>query len=700
MVNKDSSEKESSDKKRRRTSAASTSVDTSPAKMPKEESVYQNAIKFEEQEAVKRAADKDSKLFHQTCEDLKKLFADVYNLKKDPEKNKQEIVEKRVDGSMMVVLLKKLNRLDKLRIRTGRDSLHREKLTVDSNRLQLQNLLYEADHLKREVQRCYQFKSQDEDIDLVSVEEFYETAPTEISRPDKTKTDEHARRLARLEWELQQRKELTALYKSLQAEKELIIEDIGSKSERLSCLAPRLHTLLKATRPLQEALDMEIEKDWEIQRFARLLPHPLYLFYSNAQGYADACDKKMTVTIEGDDEEAKQIEELAKGGDTQVDDDENQQIDSDNEENGEEKSHHRGRLSKTLLLELKRTKLFKPHPLRVTVNLAMKGKEGGTLLIIFNYLPELSMVAVRYRTKDMPSVGVSAGDVVYPGNLLNCLYPLDYGSESPSARSKYQLEAVGLDPSRLVSLLMEKKLGKPYRWAQRMCGLEMSPKGDIVTSDDLSQTSMSTIIKQIRNRWAARVQLFKQLTALESGHVDLPKNHPEESVPVRFSCRLHSWIASTWQEFTAHPSSLLFTDEGLVSVSDLFYQVTLTRESARMTCLVAVGCDFPAHLPVWLLRLTWHGQHTSTDSPAIRDLEFWVNSLDDDSSRPRTAAILVSQLRRIMTSMDIFLETESTLHAKLDYPAEKTFLRAFRGRQRSRPFRMMENGGGVVYTHI
>jgi len=76
-----------------------------------------------------------------------------------------------------------LNRLDKVRIRAGRDTLHKEKLRVDSNRLQLQNLLYEADHLKKEVQRCYQFKSQDEEIDLVSIDEFYKNAPESVSKP-------------------------------------------------------------------------------------------------------------------------------------------------------------------------------------------------------------------------------------------------------------------------------------------------------------------------------------------------------------------------------------------------------------------------------------------------------------------------------------------------------------------------------------
>ena len=49
--------------------------------------------------------------------------------------------------------------------------------------------------------------SKDEEIDLVSVDAFYEEAPSDISKPDLTKTDSHQQMLARLDWELRKRKE-------------------------------------------------------------------------------------------------------------------------------------------------------------------------------------------------------------------------------------------------------------------------------------------------------------------------------------------------------------------------------------------------------------------------------------------------------------------------------------------------------------
>lgn len=49
-------------------------------------------------------------------------------------------------------------------------------------------------------------RSKHEEIDLVSEEEFYQEAPPEISRPQLTKNDPHQLTLARLDWELEQRK--------------------------------------------------------------------------------------------------------------------------------------------------------------------------------------------------------------------------------------------------------------------------------------------------------------------------------------------------------------------------------------------------------------------------------------------------------------------------------------------------------------
>jgi THO complex subunit 5 len=71
----------------------------------------------------------------------------------------------------------------------GRERTAASKQNVDAFNLQLQNLRYEVLHLRKEVSRCINFRSADENIRLVPVEEFYREADPDISQPDTTQGD-------------------------------------------------------------------------------------------------------------------------------------------------------------------------------------------------------------------------------------------------------------------------------------------------------------------------------------------------------------------------------------------------------------------------------------------------------------------------------------------------------------------------------
>lgn len=64
-------------------------------------------------------------------------------------------------------------------------------------------------------QAFFHLRSKHEEIDLVTEEEFYKEAPPEISRPQLTKNDTHQLTLARLDWELEQRKRCENLFELL-----------------------------------------------------------------------------------------------------------------------------------------------------------------------------------------------------------------------------------------------------------------------------------------------------------------------------------------------------------------------------------------------------------------------------------------------------------------------------------------------------
>lgn len=74
------------------------------------------------------------------------------------------------------------------------------------------------------------------------------------------------------------------------------------------------------------------------------------------------------------------------------------------------------------------------------------------------------------------------------------------------------MEDVSIDPKNLLTLLNDKNLGKPYRWAQQMCGLDFATSTGL--SYQLAQSSIPDTVKQIRYRWICRMELFKQIHAL------------------------------------------------------------------------------------------------------------------------------------------------------------------------------------------
>lgn len=55
----------------------------------------------------------------------------------------------------------------------------------------------------------------------------------------------HEQRLARLQWELVQRRDQTQLFDKLTEEKEAVSEAISDQERKLASLAPRINTILE-----------------------------------------------------------------------------------------------------------------------------------------------------------------------------------------------------------------------------------------------------------------------------------------------------------------------------------------------------------------------------------------------------------------------------------------------------------------------
>nr|CAD7587821.1 unnamed protein product [Timema genevievae] len=695
MVKDAITDKEAPLKKRRKTTSNASSTIT---KVPAVD-IYQTVIDYEEAEASSRDPEKDKELFRKACDDIRTMMDEITELKtKRSEDSKGEIIGRRIKASLLFVVLKKLNRLEKFRTKTSRDTMNRVKQQVDSYHLQLQNLLYEIEHLKKEVTKCLQFKSKDEEIELVTVEEFYKEAPTTLSRPEVTQTNPHQLKLARLEWELEQRKQLSALCSKLQTAKETVGKEIQTKKERLDNLTPRLKSILEVTKPLQEYLGLPLDKIRKQHQVAYLLPKPLYVLYVQADAYREACDTLMLVSVSGDEEEARLLKNT-KNEEKVV-----EESDSDQEDNSERDKRHHRKLSRSDRLEERKKRLLLRHPL--TVHITIKLKDGNSVQLSFHYLMNLHVVTVKTRLNLENTVhGSSALDLIAPNKLLSGLFVHDLGLDSPNVANNYQLQHLGLNCfSSYIS-----ELGVPYIWVQRVAGLDfmgartaeiMDGKSDSVEpKTSVSQASVESVMRAVRQRLKARIALCKQVQALENGSVVLPHNQ-RSCFPGKSSSSLSGWQLLTWEEYQAYPHTQPFVREEAVGRGDIFYSMVVSRGTAKLLVLLAVKCDYPCTPSVYCLHLNWNGEHHAGNNDAVRDMEremnvYWLE-LVKDLGHGWGSSLLVAQMNKLMSCLDLYLEAAgSTGIAPAEFSRERIFFKPVRGRNRCRPYKFLHVSGGI-----
>ncbi|KAM9329638.1 THO complex subunit 5 [Gastrophryne carolinensis] len=634
----------------------------------------------EETEVDTRDPKKDYQLYKETCEDLQRLMAEIQDLKSKGSKDTSaEIEERRIKSCVHFMTLKKLNRLAHIRLKKSRDQTHEAKQKVDAYHLQLQNLLYEVMHLQKEINKCLEFKSKHEEIELVSVEEFYREAPPEISKPDVTSSDVHQQTLARLDWELDQRKRLAEKYKESLASKEKILKEIEVKKEYLNSLQPQLHNIMQASLPVQEYLSMPFDCMHKQYEIARHLPAPLYVLFVQTSAYSQACDKKLVVTIEGSVEQAKA---LIKPPDDSQDD----ESDSDAEE---EQTTKRRRATLGVQLDDKRKEVLKRHPL--SVSLIVKCKDGSSLNLSFYFLMNLNILTVKAKVmpaSELPSA-ISAGDLVNPDMLLSCLYPGDNGKKTPNPANRYQFDKVGiLDLSDYIS-----ELGHPYLWVQLMGGLNFpadQPQAAVIADNALSASHMEKTINMLRSRVQSRLSLHKQFASLE--HSIIPVSGDCLNLfPAKVVSRLTKWSIITYEDYVMLPYTKDVVESGLALDTHLYYSLMIERGTAKLQGAVVLNPGYCSIPPLFSLCLNWKGKRSSRNDENIRVMESEINVYHKELSGPSPGyQLLTNQLQRLCMLLDVYLETEcldNSVEGPHEFPPEKICLRLLRGPSRMKPFK-------------
>ncbi|XP_040272615.1 THO complex subunit 5 homolog isoform X2 [Bufo bufo] len=634
----------------------------------------------EESEVDLRDPKKDYELYKETCEDLQRLMAEIQDLKSKESKDASaEIEERRIQSCVHFMTLKKLNRLAHIRLKKSRDQTHEAKQKVDAYHLQLQNLLYEVMHLQKEITKCLEFKSKHEEIELVSVEEFYREGPPEICKPEITSNDPHQQTLARLDWELEQRKRLAEKYKESLASKEKILKEIDIKKEYLNSLQPQLQSIMQASLPVQEYLSMPFDCMHKQYETARHLPAPLYVLFVQAGAYSQACDKKLVVSIEGSVEEAKA---LFKPPEDSQDD----ESDSDAEE---EQTTKRRRPTLGVQLDDKRKEILKRHPL--CVSLIVKCKDNSSLNLTCYFLMNLNILTVKAKVFPASELAssINAGELLNPDTVLSCLYPGDDGKKTPNPANQYQFDKVGiLDLSDYIS-----ELGHPYLWVQRMGGLHFptdQPQPLVVADNTLSASHMEKTIKLLRSRLLSRLSLHKQFASLEHGIIPVSVEC-QNLFPAKVVSRLTRWSMIPYEDYVMLPYTKEIVECGLAQNTHLYYSLMIDRGTAKLHGAVVLNPGYCVIPPLFSLCLNWKGERSSRNDENIRVMESEINVYYKELSGPSPGfQLLTNQLQRLCMLLDVYLETEchdNSVEGPHEFPPEKICLRLVKGPSRMKPFK-------------
>ncbi|KFO66060.1 THO complex subunit 5 [Corvus brachyrhynchos] len=644
----------------------------------------------EESEVDLRDPIKDYELYRETCQELQRLMAEIQELKS---RGIKENVRKglcvwcNVSGVLVTLL-------GCLSCSIPALAVFQAKQKVDAYHLQLQNLLYEVMHLQKEITKCLEFKSKHEEIELVSLEEFYKEAPPEISRPAITLTEPHQQTLARLDWELEQRKRLAEKYKECLTSKEKILKEIEVKKEYLSSLQPRLNSIMQASLPVQEYLFMPFDQAHKQYETARHLPPPLYVLFVQASAYGQACDKKLVVAIEGSVEEAKALYKPPE-------DSQDDESDSDAEE---EQTTKRRRPTLGVQLDDKRKEMLKRHPLSVTLDL--KCKDENVLHLTFHYLMNLNVMTVKAKvtTAVEMTTAISAGDLLSPDSLLNCLYPGDHGRKTPNPANQFQFDKVGI--LTLSDYVTE--LGHPYVWVQKLGGLHF-PKDQPQAWHKplpfplLSASHMELTVKLLRSRLQSRLALHKQFASLGECWAPCPSLKAQGTVTG--SCQAPQPSLGTgvqWQHPQA-PGEQVGTFPSLGNSQSpsqgSFWEppwiihpwVMPFPCSAKLQAAVVLNPGYSTLPPVFSLCLNWKGERNSSNDDNIRAMESEVNVYYKELWGPKPGyQLLTNQLQRLCMVLDVYLETEPhdpSVEGPKEFPQEKMCLRLVRGPLRLKPFK-------------
>ena len=205
---------------------------------------------------------------------IRGLLSDIYELKK-PGKSPCSL-KLRQDTSIYLTFLLDMNRAAHAKGVSARDDLQICKEAFNKQLLQLENLLYHSQHLKKEIQSCLTLSSMHEQIKIVEESELTDDSPT---------SDPHELMKQRLNWELRTRQQLAAQAKKLKGETAVRLEDNSKKGNMIAELSRVVERLSTKAASNEDDLGMHVMHESTERVLAKRLVPPLYILFVETKSY-------------------------------------------------------------------------------------------------------------------------------------------------------------------------------------------------------------------------------------------------------------------------------------------------------------------------------------------------------------------------------------------------------------------------------
>ncbi|KAG7396987.1 THO complex subunit 5 [Phytophthora boehmeriae] len=219
------------------------------------------------------------KQLQQACKALRDEMTSMYDQRGGRHNDEARLKQRRWRILLLLSAMKSGLRDTFLEADTRRNRVQEQKDVAEAHQLQLQNLLYEKDHLLREIRRCRGF----------STKEMDQIEFTSGDLPIKVDQSVHRQHLDQLTEELHARKSLQAELKEIKLKIAKVEDATETKQAFLSTLPDHLAGIEAATTGLQKYMGEPVTAQRSRQHAAGVeLPTPLYALYCELEAYQTA----------------------------------------------------------------------------------------------------------------------------------------------------------------------------------------------------------------------------------------------------------------------------------------------------------------------------------------------------------------------------------------------------------------------------